>query len=58
VDRFRRSRHGGCRCDRRLSDQLAFLGGRQYTLTTLVALGLTVVVLYALIVRWEDGQTV
>ena len=38
--------------------QLAFLGGRQYTLTTLVALGLTVVVLYALIVRWEDGQTV
>ena len=38
--------------------QLAFLGGRQYTLTTLVALGLTVVVLFALIVRWEDGQTV
>jgi hypothetical protein len=34
--------------------QLAFLGSSQYTLSTLAALGLTVVVLYALIVRWDD----
>jgi hypothetical protein len=36
--------------------QLAFLGSREYTLSTLAALGLTVVVLYALIVRWDDRQ--
>lgn len=33
--------------------QLAFLGSSQYTLSTLAALGLTVVVLYALIVCWD-----
>jgi hypothetical protein len=36
--------------------QLAFLGSRQYTLSTLAALGLTVVVLYALIVGWGDRR--
>lgn len=36
--------------------QLAFVGGRQYTLATLAALGLTVMVLYALIVHWDDRQ--
>jgi hypothetical protein len=37
--------------------ELAFLGSSQYTLSTLVALGLTVVVLYALIVGWDDRRT-
>jgi hypothetical protein len=37
--------------------QLSFVGSRQYTLATLAALGLTVVVLYALIVRWQERET-
>jgi len=36
-----------------IRDHLAFLGSSQYTLSTLAALGLTVVVLYALIVCWD-----
>jgi hypothetical protein len=37
--------------------ELAFVGSAQYTLWTLAGLGLTVVVLYALVVRWENGET-
>jgi len=37
--------------------ELAFVGSAQYTLWTLAGLGLTVAVLYALIVRWEDRET-
>jgi len=36
--------------------QLSFVGSRQYTLATLASLGLTVVVLYALIVGWQDRE--
>ena len=35
--------------------QLGFVGSRQYPLWALVALALNVVVLYALIVRWEEA---
>ena len=34
--------------------QLGFVGSAQYPLWTLTALALTAIVLYALIVRWED----
>jgi hypothetical protein len=34
--------------------QLSFLGSSQYTLWALTVLTLTVIVLYALIVRWDD----
>ncbi|HUO74745.1 MAG TPA: hypothetical protein VMU39_28525 [Solirubrobacteraceae bacterium] len=37
--------------------QLGFVGGAQYPLWALVVLGLTVVVLYALIVHWDDART-
>jgi hypothetical protein len=35
--------------------QLGFVGSAQYPLWALTVLGLTVVVLYALIVRWDDA---
>ena len=35
--------------------QLGFVGSSQYPLWALTVLGLTAVVLYALIVRWDDG---
>ena len=35
--------------------QLGFVGSAQYPLWALMVLALTVVVLYALIVRWEDA---
>jgi hypothetical protein len=35
--------------------QLGFVGSAQYPLWALAVLGLTVVVLYALIVRWDDA---
>ena len=35
--------------------QLGFLGASPYTLWTLTVLGLLLVVLYALIVRWEEA---
>jgi hypothetical protein len=35
--------------------QLGFVGGSQFTLWALTALALTAVVLYALIVRWDDA---
>lgn len=35
--------------------QLGFVGAAQYPLWALTVLGLTVVVLYALIVHWEDA---
>jgi hypothetical protein len=38
--------------------QLGFVGSSQYPLWTLTGLALTVVVLYALIVRWGDRETV
>jgi hypothetical protein len=34
--------------------QLGFVGSAQYTLWALTVLALTAVVLYGLIVRWED----
>jgi len=37
--------------------QLGFVGSAQYPLWTLTALALTAIVLYALIVRWEDRET-
>jgi hypothetical protein len=37
--------------------QLGFVGSSQYPLWTLTGLALTVVVLYALIVRWGDRET-
>jgi hypothetical protein len=36
--------------------QLGFVGSAQYPLWALTILGLTVVVLYALIVRWDDAR--
>ncbi|HEY6809707.1 MAG TPA: hypothetical protein VIZ70_01150 [Propionibacteriaceae bacterium] len=36
--------------------QLAFVGSSQYTLWALTVLALDVLVLYALIVRWEDAR--
>ena len=36
--------------------QLGFVGSAQYPLWALTVLGLTVVVLYALIVHWDDAQ--
>ena len=38
--------------------QLGFVGSSQYPLWALTVLGLTVVVLYALIVHWRDTETV
>jgi hypothetical protein len=40
-----------------LIGQLAFAGAHSYTLWGLVANTLTILVLYALIVRWEHGET-
>jgi hypothetical protein len=37
--------------------QLGFVGGSQYPLWSLTVLVLTVIVLYALIVRWEDRES-
>ena len=37
--------------------QLGFVGSYQYTLWALTAIGLNVLVLYALIVRWGDVRT-
>jgi hypothetical protein len=37
--------------------QLGFVGSAQYPLWALTVLVLTAVVLYALIVRWEDAET-
>ncbi len=37
-------------------EQLGFIGSSQYTLWALTVLGLNVVVLYALIVRWGDAK--
>ncbi len=39
-----------------LIEQLGFVGNAQYPLWALTALILTGVVLYALIVRWHDGE--
>lgn len=36
-------------------EQLAFLGGSNYPLWTLIGLALSVLVLYALIVRWDSS---
>jgi len=36
--------------------QLGFVGSSQYTLWAITALALNVLVLYALIVRWEDAR--
>jgi hypothetical protein len=38
--------------------QLGFVGSSQYPLWALTVLGLTAVVLYALIVRWDDTRAV
>ena len=38
--------------------QLGFVGSAQYPLWALTVLGLTVVVLYALIVRWDDATAI
>jgi hypothetical protein len=38
--------------------QLGFVGGAQYPLWALTVLALTAVVLYALIVRWDDASEV
>jgi hypothetical protein len=38
--------------------QLGFVGGSQYPLWTLTGLALTAIVLYALIVHWEDRPAV
>jgi hypothetical protein len=38
--------------------QLGFVGSSQYPLWALTVLGLTAVVLYALIVRWDDATAV
>jgi hypothetical protein len=38
--------------------QLAFVGSSQYTLWALTVLALNVLVLYALIVRWEDVKEI
>ena len=39
-------------------EQLGFVGSSQYPLWALTSLGLTAVVLYALIVRWDDATAV
>jgi hypothetical protein len=39
-------------------EQLGFVGSAQYPLWALTVLGLTAVVLYALIVRWDDATAV
>jgi L-asparagine transporter-like permease len=38
--------------------QLGFVGAAQYPLWALTVVGLSVVVLYALIVRWEEASAV
>ena len=38
--------------------QLGFIGSTPYVLWGLSVLALTVVVLYALIVRWDDATTI
>lgn len=39
-----------------LLGQLTFAGSAQYTLWALTAVGLSIVVIYALIARWDDGR--
>jgi hypothetical protein len=38
--------------------QLGFVGAARYPLWTLTVIGLSVVVLYALIVRWDEATAI